>query len=365
MSSSPAGAPTVVVVDDSPFFRHLVRDVLETDGMRVVGEAADGWSALNQIEVLRPDLVTLDIVMPGLGGLDTLGLLMRQAPRPVVMLSAYDERDGADLTIRALELGAVDFVRKPSWSDGVDEATLRARLVQAARAALGGNLHSLRPLETDPEPICPAPSDADHAVPAGASRAASRVLVFGASTGGPKVLSEILPRLPGFDGAATVIVQHMPPGFTDSLARRLAHRAGRSVREARDGERLDAGRIYVAPGGRHLRLVRERSGVHVSLIGTPPVHGVRPSVDVTLESSCDAFGAEVVAVVLTGMGRDGASGCRAVRAAGGRVVVQEPSSCVVSGMPHAVLAHAGADMIAAPPALPLVLCDVLGTPRQV
>jgi two-component system chemotaxis response regulator CheB len=305
--------------------------------------------------------------MPGLGGLDTLGQLMRRSPRPVVMLSAHDERDGADLTIRALELGAVDFVRKPSWDDRVDEPTLRSRLVQAARGALTGNLAPLLPALRGAS-MATGPDGAQSQLPndgAAPSRAAARVVVIGASTGGPRALSELLPALPPLDDAAIVIVQHMPPGFTESLARRLAQLTGRPVREARHGERLDARMTYVAAGGRHVRFTRDPAGAAwIALDDSAVVHGVRPSIDVTLESAVAVLGTGVVAVVLTGMGRDGAAGCEAIRRAGGRVVVQSPASCVVSGMPRATLARAGADVVADLRAMPAALCGVLGTPLR-
>lgn len=345
--SSNGSAPTVLIVDDSSLIRNVVRDVLESDGWRVVGEAVDGFEAIAQVHEFQPDLVTLDIEMPKLGGIDTLGYIMSESPRPVVMLSAFDEHGGADLTIKALELGAVDFVRKPSWAEQLDEATLRERLITAARGALDGNLRALQSpgrLERawrGDSALRPMPAAQEN-------RGARHIIVIAASTGGPRALNDLMQDLSLAEDSAVVIVQHMPSGFTDSLARRLDQIGRAPVREARDGEVIRAGHVYVAPGGRHLRLEGGSGSATVQLNDGPPRHGVRPCADETLQSASAVFGDRTISVVLTGMGRDGATGSQSVREVGGLVMVQTPRSCVVAGMPSAVLASVAVDLVADP-----------------
>jgi two-component system, chemotaxis family, protein-glutamate methylesterase/glutaminase len=330
---------TVLVVDDSPFVRRVIVDLIARDpGFVVVGEAGDGHEAIAQVHTLHPDLVTLDVEMPGLDGLQTLGYIMSEIPRPVVMLSALDSVGGADLTLRALELGAVDFVRKPSRADALDEVTLGDRLLQALRAAVGGNFRGA--------PVLARPRvSAEHAVIT--DHDAQFAVVIAASTGGPRALAEIVPALPSGLAVAVLIAQHMPAGFTESLARRLDALSALRVVEARDGVRVRAGWGYVAPGGRHTRVTRDAAGVaRLEVRDGPAIHGVRPAADPLLASAAECFGGRCVGVVLTGMGRDGADGLAAVRLAGGFAIVQDRETSIVHGMPAAALAQAGADRVA-------------------
>ncbi len=321
----------VLVVDDSPFIRRVVRDVIAgAPDFQVVGEAGDGHEAIGQVHALAPDIVTLDVRMPGLDGLSALGYLMSEAPCPVVMLSALD--DGGDTTMRALELGAVDFVRKPSQGDSLDLATLRERLLGALRTAMLARYRSV-PVLARARGAPPRPPAA------GEGKGATHVVVVAASTGGPRALAEIIPSLPPMR-AAVVVAQHMPSGFTESLARRLDTLAAMPVREARDEEALVGGCIYVAPGGRHTTIEGPPSAPRLRVRSGFPVHGVAPAADLLFASAADVFAARSVAAVLTGMGHDGAAGARRVRDAGGIVVVQDESTSIVFGMPQAALAAA-------------------------
>lgn len=325
---------TVLVVDDSPFIRRVVRDVIaEAPDFTVVGEAADGYDALGQVHALQPDVVTLDVQMPGLDGLATLGYVMSEAPRPVVMLSAVG--DGGDTTMRALELGAVDFVRKPAHGDSLDCATLRERLLGALRTAMLARYRSVPVLARAARAVGRAPAH-------GAPTAPSHIVVIAASTGGPRALAEIVPALVPL-AAAVVVAQHMPSGFTDSLARRLDALAVLPVREARNHEPLLAGRIYVAPGGVHTTITGPTDAPRLQVSAGPPVHGVAPAADPLFVSAADVFGGRTIAAVLTGMGHDGATGARRVREAGGYVVVQDEPTSIVFGMPYAALQAGGAD----------------------
>lgn len=352
---------TVLIVDDSAFIRRVVRDVIDASpDFQVVGEAANGTEAIQSVQALDPDVVTLDIAMPGPSGLETLGRLMREYPRPVVMLSGQESAEGVELTIRALELGAVDFVRKPSSADSLDESTLQRRLMQALRSAAGVHVTPPAPLEDTSPFRKPRPASALRTAtlfPANGA-AAQHLIVIAASTGGPRALAELVPRLSLSAGTAVVIVQHMPEHFTASLAQRLGELGPRPVVETSDDALLMAGVIYVARGGRHTCVERASSG-EPRLIHDdgPPVHAVRPAADPLFESAATAFGAEATAVVLTGMGRDGAQGCSRIRQAGGMVIVQDPSTCVVGGMGAAVLAFAGADQVAALADIPAALAS--------
>ena len=333
------GRRTVLVVDDSAFMRKLVRELVESsDEFRVVGTARNGMDALDKIHALAPDVVTLDIEMPILDGLQALGYIMSETPRPVVMLSAAEDgSDGSAMTIRALELGAVDFVRKPSGPISLDLGTVRTQLLDALRAATHANLSGVDVLAR-PRVVAPAPA-------AAAAGAASAVVAVAASTGGPRALAELIPSLPRDLQAAVLVVQHMPSGFTKSLAQRLDQLSGLRVAEAADGVPVEHGRVYLAPGGRHMRVERDAAGARIVLDDSPPLWGVRPAADVLFRSVAQHFGADAVGVVLTGMGRDGADGLAAIRGSGGRGVLQDRETSVVYGMPQSALAIAGAECV--------------------
>jgi two-component system chemotaxis response regulator CheB len=316
--------------------RRLVTDILSTSGdFRVVGTARNGLDALKQIHALDPELVTLDVEMPELDGLQALGYIMSETPRPVVMLSALDSPNGGELTIRALELGAVDFVHKPS--PGIREVAeaLGSRLLEALRAAVSVNLRGV-PMLARPALV---ERQSNRAVPA----AATHAVAIAASTGGPRALAEVIPRLSPSLDSAVLVVQHMPPGFTASLATRLDAMTALTVSEARHGDRIEHGRVYIAPGGMHMRVIDVDGAPVIALDQTPPIWGVRPSADPLFRSAAQRFGSSLVGVVLTGMGRDGAEGLRAIRDRGGYAIVQDRETSIVYGMPQAALSTAGAD----------------------
>jgi two-component system chemotaxis response regulator CheB len=327
---------TVLVVDDSAFMRRLVSEMLATSGeFRVIGTARNGIDALKQIHALDPDIVTLDIEMPELDGLQALGYIMSEAPRPVVMLSALDSPNGGELTIRALELGAVDFVHKPTGPARDTVELLGARLLDALRAASCVNLRGVSMLAR--------PSLVPRASGPAQPAAATCAVAIAASTGGPRALAELIPKLPAGLAAAVLVVQHMPAGFTLSLASRLDAMSPLAVAEARHGERIEHGRVYVAPGGMHMRVTDVTGSPVIALDQSAPIWGVRPSADPLFRSAAQRFGASLIGVVLTGMGRDGAEGLRAIRDRGGYAVVQDRATSIVYGMPQAALTTAGAD----------------------
>lgn len=336
MSSS--GPATVLVVDDSAFMRRVIGEIIDQSGeFRVVGTARNGHDALRQIHALAPDIVTLDVEMPELGGVETLGYIMSETPRAVVMLSAAATQGGVDLTLRCLELGAVDFVRKPTGV-GNDLSSVASTLLSALRAATQVNLQGVqllaRPRFVTAPPVVRSRADATIAV------------AIACSTGGPRALAEVIPGLPGDLQAAVLVVQHMPAGFTRSLAARIDGMSELRVTEAEHGEPVVLNRVYLAPGGLHMRVVNDGpGGWTIALDDGPALHGVRPSADRLFDSVADQFGAASIGVVLTGMGKDGAEGLRAIRTAGGAGIVQDRATSTIYGMPQAALKRAGAERV--------------------
>jgi two-component system chemotaxis response regulator CheB len=331
---------SVLVVDDSAFMRRLIGQIVDASpDFRVVGTARNGLDALEKIHALDPQIVTLDVEMPELDGLQTLGYIMSETPRAVVMLSAATSERGADLTLRCLEIGAVDFVKKPSGPISLDLESVGETLLTALRAAamvnLGGVRMIARPRVVEPVPRAPTVG-------------ATRAVAIAASTGGPRALAEVIPNLPADLGAAVFVVQHMPAGFTKSLASRLDSMSHLRVTEAVDGEVVALNHVYLAPGGLHMRIETGAPGKFViALDDGPALWGVRPAADPLFVSVASRFGRQAVGVVLTGMGRDGADGLLAIRNAGGGGVVQDKTTSTIYGMPFAALQRAGADHVAA------------------
>ena len=335
--SSSSRQPSVLVVDASAFMRKLVTELIEgSDEFRVVGTARHGLDALQKVQTLHPDIVTLDIEMPELDGLGALERIMRETPRPVVMLTAASGA-GDELALRALERGAVEFVRTPSGPISLDLATIRDELLTALRAAAQVNLSSMRDsalrLSRREAAVTSSPD-------------AARVgIAIAASTGGPRALAELVPALPAQLDAAVLIVQHMPPGFTSTLAERLDGLSALRVREAVHGETIESGRVYIAPGGQHMRLQSAGGARVLVLDDSPPIWGVRPSADPLFRSVAACAGAAAIGVVLTGMGRDGAAGLCEIRDAGGVGIAQDRQSSIIYGMPQAAYAAGGATIV--------------------
>ncbi|MEP6763682.1 MAG: chemotaxis response regulator protein-glutamate methylesterase [Gemmatimonadaceae bacterium] len=335
----------VLVVDDSAFMRRMVSEVVASSGeFEVVGTARDGEDALRKVHALNPDIVTLDIEMPGLDGLDALGYIMSEVPRPVVMLSAGGSDGGAEATLRALELGAVDFVRKPSGPISLDLEQVRDELLEALRAAACTNLRGVNVLARAARTQAAAQTAQTRSA---SSLSAKQVVCIAASTGGPAALTQVLPKLPRDLAAAVLIVQHMPKGFTASLAQRLHNLGPLIVSEANHGEIIRSGRAYIAPGGLHMRVQNSGDGARLMLDEAPTEWGVRPAADPLFISAERVYGASAVGVVLTGMGRDGAEGLRVMRRAGAIGIVQDKDSAIIAGMPEAARNHAGADHVVA------------------
>ncbi|GIV64400.1 MAG: chemotaxis response regulator protein-glutamate methylesterase [Bellilinea sp.] len=333
-SVSPAQPVRVLVVDDSAFMRFSISQHLNgRDGIQVIATARDGQEALELIPALNPDVVTLDVEMPRLDGISTLREIMTRFPRPVVMLSSLT-REGAVTTIQALTLGAVDFITKPDRQLDIqtvmDEAA--AKIKRAANARV-------RPFALM-RPAPPSKSTAEK--PLRPLRPNEPIVVIGSSTGGPRALNEVVPALPADLPAAVVIIQHMPAGFTHSLAERLNGLSKLLVREAQPGDRLMVGQALLAPGGFHMVLDENEQ---IALNQNSPVHGVRPAIDVTLTSLVQRYGKRVISVILTGMGSDGTNGSVLLHSLGGTVIAEHESTCVVWGMPRSVLEKQAVDVV--------------------
>jgi two-component system chemotaxis response regulator CheB len=350
--SAATGTPPlrVMIVDDSAFMRlTLSRIVNESPGLVVVGTARDGQEALELIPRLQPDVVTLDIEMPRLDGLSTLREIMAEHPRPVVMLSSLTT-EGARETIQALTYGAVDFIAKPDAKANI--AAIAEEVVTKIRRAVQARVSSVprpRPASHPANPPFERPAlppagknPSPSRPPARSLQAQDKIVVIGASTGGPKALNLVIPKLPAELPAAVLIIQHMPAGFTRSLAERLDSLSALPVKEAAPGDHLEIGRCLLAPGGFHMLV--DKSG-QISLNQNPTVHGVRPALDVTLASVAQNFGGRSVGVILTGMGRDGTNGAALIHSAGGRIIVEDESTCVVWGMPRSALEAGVTDLV--------------------
>ncbi|HEY3333092.1 MAG TPA: chemotaxis response regulator protein-glutamate methylesterase [Capsulimonadaceae bacterium] len=327
----------VLIVDDSALMRQLLSKILGSDpDIEVVGVAADPFYARDKIKALEPDVLTLDIEMPRMDGITFLEKLMKGHPMPVVMVSAQTKAH-CDITIRALELGAVDFVQKPTVSTTEALNAEAATIIEKVKAAGRARVSRATPTRIAPAPVSSIRSGKLVASP-------NAIIVIGASTGGTEAIREVLIRLPE-ETPGIVIVQHMPPGFTDSFAQRMDQCCKINVREAKDGDRVMPGLALIAPGGFQMGIVRRSNGYHVQVTDAPEVNRHKPSVDYMFDSLAAITGRNVTAAILTGMGADGAKGMRHLRDLGARTVAQDAATCVVFGMPKEAIAHGGAEFV--------------------
>ncbi|WP_313692815.1 protein-glutamate methylesterase/protein-glutamine glutaminase [Halorarum halobium] len=320
-------APRTVVVDDSRFMRGLITDILESGGIDVVGEAADGAEALTVVAEVEPDVVTMDVEMPRMDGIEAVERIMREQPTPTLMLSAYTE-DGAEETFAALDAGAVDFFAKPGGEVSMGVSRLEEQLVETVRSVAEADLSGGA-----------AVAAATHGGSATTTTTTDGVepnttVVIGSSTGGPDAVERVLAGIPGGADVRVLVVQHMPEAFTGRFADRLDSACSLAVSEATDGARVGRGEVLVARGGKHLAVTRYSGGrLRVELVDEDRGQNVRPSVNVTMESVAETVDDPIVGVILTGMGDDGATGVTAIDDAGGRIIAQDEETSVVYGMP--------------------------------
>jgi two-component system, chemotaxis family, protein-glutamate methylesterase/glutaminase len=328
----------VLVVDDSALMRKLIPAILARDtSIEVVGTAMDGAFALKKIEELRPDVVTLDLEMPRMDGMETLRLIMRRTPLPVILFSTHS-KEGAYSTLKALALGAVDFIAKPADAAVGHLETIADQLIEKIKVAKRAAGRKLPPASV---PIDPP----DLKKEARSSLPPNRIIAIGISTGGPNALQYVFSQIPRDFPASILVVQHMPEGFTEMFARRLDECCELDVHEAKSGDLLLAGRALICPGNRHMMVRRMPRGDMAVLSDGGPVNGHRPSADVLFHSVAQEFGPSAVGVLMTGMGEDGAEGLGIIKAAGGMTIAQSEETCVVSGMPRAAILKGYANKI--------------------
>lgn len=342
----------ILIVDDSPFIRRLMKDWFGSEpDFEVVGAAENGKQGWEMAVTLRPDVITLDVEMPVMDGLQCLQHIMRDNPTPVIMVSSVT-RKGATQTIKALELGAVDFVTKPDGPNSVKIVTAKDEILEKTRAALGAKFHG-RPIQaprgavpTVPrlsrpllvnKPSTPAPVELEkprHIIKPvlRTDLKTDKVVIIASSTGGPRALTALFSSLPKGFPAPILIVQHMPQGFTDSFAKRLDSIGTVPCQEAREGERIIPGLALIAPGGRHMIIKPDHT---IGFSDDPQIHGVRPAADYLFKSAAAVYGSRCLGAVLTGMGKDGAQGALEVMKRGGLTLGESEKSCVIYGMPKA------------------------------
>lgn len=322
----------VLVVDDSALMRKLIPQIIERDtSIQVVGTAMDGEFALRKIGELNPQVITLDLEMPRMDGLETLKQITRRYHLPVIVVSAHS-KEGASSTLRALAHGAFDFVTKPKDAASAHMEAIAKELITKVKVAAQTKVPTgaLAMANLDIRKVSPKQ-------PARAMHAPNKIVVMGVSTGGPNAVQFVLSQLPADFPGSLVVVQHMPEGFTEMFARRLDETCSIEVKEAQSGDLLIAGRAMICPGNRHIKVRRMPLGNIVVLSDDEKVNGHRPSVDVLFRSAAQEFGNQTVGVLMTGMGEDGAEGLGLIKAAGGMTIAQSEGSCVVYGMPKAAI----------------------------
>jgi two-component system, chemotaxis family, protein-glutamate methylesterase/glutaminase len=346
----------VLVVDDSAVMRKLIPQLLQGDpSIQVVGTAMDGLLGLKKIGELRPDVVTLDLEMPRMDGIEMLREIMRHYDVPVIVVSGHSEKS-AYSALKALALGAFDFVAKPKDAKrgGMDQIA-RELAMKIKVAAVAGSPKSKFASQEAPRKLSRASS--------GDARP-TRSIAIGISTGGPNALHYVFSQLPADFSGCLVVVQHMPEGFTQMFARRLNDCSALDVSEARSGDMLTPGRAYICPGNRHIKVRHTAKGEMIVLVDQPHVNGHRPSADVLFHSVAKELGSESVAILMTGMGEDGAEGMRAVQAAGGITIAQSLETCIVDSMPRAAIEHGYAGRVVSLDAMPGVLQTLCASDRS-
>jgi two-component system chemotaxis response regulator CheB len=353
----------VLIIDDSALMREVLTEILALDpALEVVGTAADPYQAREKILRLRPDVLTLDVEMPRMDGLAFLEKLMRAHPMPVLMVSSLTEKN-CETTFRALELGAIDYVTKPHLDIRSGTLVMADEIVSKVKMAAQATVH--RPFRTPAATatLAAAASAEPSELRPALFRTTHKVVAVGASTGGTEALVRLLAPLPA-DSPGTVIVQHMPEGFTRSFAARLDSLCRIRVKEAQDGDRILAGHALLAPGNFHLEVVPDGAQFKARVFQGEPVNRHRPSVDVLFQSCAQVLGPNAVGVILTGMGADGARGLLAMHQAGARTVAQDEASCVVFGMPREAIALGAAEEVAPLDMIPSAVLRLVAQPNR-
>ena len=347
-------SPRAVVADDSHFMRSVISDILSGGGIDVVAQAKNGREAVEAVREHGPDVVTMDVEMPEMDGIEAVERIMAEHPTPILMLSAHTDED-ADITFEALEKGAVDFFTKPGGEVSMEMSRLKDQLVEIV----------LSVAQADPQGSrSTSGASAGQRGPASKAATGSYVarptLIVGSSTGGPTVVEQLMSNLPTAADLRVLIVQHMPDGFTGRFAQRLDDRSEYDVSEARDGQRIGGGEALVAAGGKHMEVSNYTHGrLRVSLTEEPPVNSVRPAVDVTMETAASVIDDGVIGVILTGMGEDGADGIQALKSAGAWTIAQDEATSAVFGMPKRAIETGCIDTVSPVEAIPQAILDAI------
>jgi len=331
----------VLIVDDSAFMRKIISNILAgSPEIEVMGTAKNGQEAIEKVTHLRPDVVTMDIEMPVLDGLQALGYIMSECPTRVIMLTGAESEHG-DMTMTAFQYGAIDFIQKPSGNISLDMEKIRDDLIKKVIVAARIEVHKLGFIE---EKVIKKEKIVSYV-----RTRVKKIIIIGSSTGGPRALQQVIPLLPSNLQAPVLVVQHMPAGFTKSLAERLNSQSMMRVREAVEGEIIKQGTVLIAPGDFHMIVKQQKIDGElcevIALTKGDKVQGVRPSVDVLLESVASIYKENSVGVILTGMGSDGSDGIKKLKLAGGKVIAEDESTCVVYGMPRSVIEQNLADHV--------------------
>lgn len=354
----------VVVIDDSAFMRKSISMMLESDPeIKVVATGRDGKDGIEKIRQFRPDIVTMDIEMPVMDGLTALGIIMKEMPLPVLMISSLTS-EGAKATIDALSLGAVDFIPKELSYVSLDIVKIRDELISKVRQIVQSRsllfrLQRIKTASTNVQSPGYTPSTAGNRIVRMPEKPL-KALVVGISTGGPFALLQTLPKIPGNFPVSIAIVQHMPPKFTRSMAERLNSLSKIEVREAEDGDTMEPGVALVAPGGRHMSFLRTNGSVRIRISDEPKGTLYHPSADVMMRSAVEAYNAPILGLIMTGMGKDGLEGLKDIKKKGGYVVAQDEASCVVYGMPKAAVDEGVADVVCPLTEIPSALSKLFG-----
>ncbi|APT71437.1 chemotaxis protein CheY [Thermosipho affectus] len=338
----------ILIVDDSAFMRMILKDVIEKEkDMKIVGIAKDGLEAVELAIKHKPDVITLDVEMPKLNGIEALKEIMKRSPSRIIMVSSLTE-EGADITITALQLGAVDFVTKPAGSISMNFRKVAGELIEKIRNAMKIDVKALSRTITY-----------SHKTFSVKSLVSGKIVVIGSSTGGPKSLDHVIPPLPSNFPAPIILVQHMPAGFTKSLANRLNKISNLNVKEAEEGDVLKPGWVYVAPGDYHLGIRLHDKKSIVYLEKSEKINNVRPAVDFTLDKVAEIYKEKTISVILTGMGKDGTKGAFKVKYYKGIVIAESKETCVVYGMPKSVVEEGYADFVLPAYKIPGKLVEII------
>ncbi|AEX85964.1 chemotaxis protein CheY [Marinitoga sp. 1135] len=324
----------ILIVDDSGFMRMVLKDIIEKQkDMKVVGIAKTGLEGVEKAIQLKPDVITMDVEMPELNGLEAVKIIMKKRPTPIIMVSSLTSKD-SEITIEALENGAVDFIQKPAGSVSWTFRTVADELLEKIRNAAKVDVTKMTMRRIKPKK--PRIST---------MLRGQKIVLIASSTGGPRSLDTIIPNLPKGINVPVVVVQHMPPGFTNSLAKRLDKISELHVKEAEDNEELKPDTVYIAPGNYHLGLKASGSKVYTFLDQSDKINNVRPAADFTFDLAAEIYKSNIIAAVLTGMGKDGAKGAFKIKHYGGKIIAESKETCVVYGMPKAVVEENYADFV--------------------